>query len=417
MTTKIEVLDALPGCGKSFAIFKYMAEHNEKPWIYLSPMKDEINNRVPTEQDRVGLDFFIATEKSKETSYKTMTQQVLVALKEGRSVACTHNLMLRFSDEHIKEITEQGYGIVCDEELDLIKGYNELKPTDVKWLLDNKLIEISETDGKITPTSNIPIDSRYGDVQIYSSMGCLYAARTRNDFLVIQISPRIVQAASRFILLTYKYKGSLMDTFMQMHGFSFEYLQGVSLYKDEKQRIKDLRDLITFIETPTVKKWQNKKNCLSATWWRLIKHEDLEEVNKSIKSITKYAKCNSENLMITFPKRNFTGSDLDGKTSKIVHIDKIDLYKSFVQYNARATNEYRHKDVVIHALNLFPMQPVMVYMQDMGFVCDSESYALSTFVQWLFRSAIRDDKPIKVAILSDRMSTMFKMWLCSVDLE
>jgi N-dimethylarginine dimethylaminohydrolase len=120
--------------------------------------------------------------------------------------------------------------------------------------------------------------------------------------------------------------------------------------------------------------------------------------------------------MITFPKRNFTGSDLDGKTSKIVNIPMIDLDKSFVQYNARATNEYRHKNVVIHALNLFPMQPVMVYMQDMGFVCDSESYALSTFVQWLFRSAIRDDKPIKVAILSDRMSTMFKMWLCSVDL-
>ena len=39
MTQQIEVLDALPGSGKTTAIFTYMAQHQEKPWLYLSPMK------------------------------------------------------------------------------------------------------------------------------------------------------------------------------------------------------------------------------------------------------------------------------------------------------------------------------------------------------------------------------------------
>lgn len=34
MTKTIEVLDALPGCGKTHAIFDYMAGDLSKPWLY-----------------------------------------------------------------------------------------------------------------------------------------------------------------------------------------------------------------------------------------------------------------------------------------------------------------------------------------------------------------------------------------------
>jgi hypothetical protein len=414
MTKEIEVLDRLPGCGKTTAIFKYIADNKSNPWLYLSPMKDEIRNRVPDEADKVGLKFFIATEKSSGNDYKTMGLQVLEALRNGESVACTHTLMLKFTDEHIKLIKEHKYNIVCDEELDLIKGYNSLKKGDISFLLENKHIKIDKEDGKVSFLSEMSTDSRYGDVKLYSDMECLYSAKSRNEFLVIQISPRIVEAANRFILLTYNYSGSVMDTFMKMHGFTSSELMGITTYKSNSEIINKVSELVTLIETPSIKKWQKRKGCLSATWWRSVSKEDIESIRKAVKSIMTQRKVNSTDLMVTFPMGNLTGrSSDDDKVSKLLNLPKVDTEQAYVTYNARATNKFAHKTLAIHLTNLYPMQPVMVYMQDMGFTCDSDAYALNTLIQWVFRGCIRDGNPMQVALFSDRMSNLFKKWLAS----
>lgn len=415
MTKEIEVLDALPGCGKTYAILEMISKNQDKSWLYLSPMKKEINERLPEEMDRFGLRMFISQDKGKANEYKNMNLQVLDAMKEGKSVACTHNLMLRFTQEHIDLIKKHNYNVVCDEELDLIKGYNELKKGDVDFLLDNNHISISETDGKISFISEIATESRYGDVKLFADMGCLYAAKSRHDFLVVQVSPRIVEAANRFILLTYNYKGSIMDTFMSMHGFTSKPLY-LALKTSTTERVKQVANLITFIETPSVKKWQKRGSCLSATWWRNISDEDLTGLTKAVRSVITHQKAKSDTTMITFPKAHLGGYDGEYRTKKVLKVDGIDSNVAYVQYNARATNDFEHKTLAIHLTNLYPMQPVLVYMQDMGYLCDRDSYALNTYIQWLFRGCIRKDRPMSVAIFSERMSVLFKDWLGKVDL-
>jgi hypothetical protein len=410
VTQTIEILDALPGCGKTHAVLEMMSKNQDVPWLYLSPMKSEIHERVAKDADKFGLRLFIAQDKGKASEYKTMSLQVLEAFKNGDSVACTHNLMLRFTQEHIDMLKKFNYCVVCDEELDLIKGYNDLKKGDVNFLLENKHIEIAPTDGQVSFVSEMSTDTRYGDVKLFADMGCLYAAKTRNDFLVIQVSPRIVEAADRFILLTYNYDGSIMDTFMTMHGFGKKVLH-LPMLKTTNERIKEVSKLITFIETPSVKKWQKKKSCLSASWWRTIDDEDLTNLSKAVKSIMTTQKVKSEDIMITFPKAHLGGYDGEYRTRKILKVNGLKMEDSFVQYNARATNDYVHKKLAIHLTNLYPMQPVMVYMQDMGYICDRDSYALSTFIQWLFRGCIRESQPMKVAIFSERTSVLFKEWL------
>jgi hypothetical protein len=415
MTKEIEILDALPGCGKTTAILELISKNQEKSWLYLSPMKKEINERIPKAADELGLRLFIAQDKGKATEYKTMNLQVLEAMKEGKSIACTHNLMLRFTQEHLNLIEKFNYIVVCDEELDLIKGYNELKKGDVDFLLENKHISIADSDGKVSFLTEMSVDSRYGDVKLFADMGCLYAAKTRHDFLVIQVSPRIVEAASRFILLTYNYTGSIMDTFMTMHGFISKEIN-VPMLKTSKQRVKEIQSLISFIETPSVKKWQKRKSCLSATWWRNVSEDDLTDLSKAVKSIIVNQKAKSNEIMITFPKAHLSGYEGDYKTKKLLKVDSLDMSEAYVQYNARATNDFAHKNLAIHLTNLYPMQPVLVYMQDMGYLCDREAYALNTFIQWLFRGCIRSDQHMKVAIFSERMSVLFKDWLSKVDL-
>lgn len=49
MSKVIEVVDALPGTGKSTAIFNMMKNSIQEKWIYVSPLLSEVEIRVPHE--------------------------------------------------------------------------------------------------------------------------------------------------------------------------------------------------------------------------------------------------------------------------------------------------------------------------------------------------------------------------------
>jgi hypothetical protein len=53
------------------------------------------------------------------------------------------------------------------------------------------------------------------------------------------------------------------------------------------------------------------------------------------------------------------------------------------------------------------------YFEDRGITVHEELYALSEMIQWIWRSQIRDDLPIKVFIPSERMRNLFIQWLNS----
>ena len=135
MTKQIEVIDALPGSGKTFSILRYISEHKEVPWLYITPMLSELEDRIPKMSDKLDLEFQIP-EKLPSVS---KASQVLEFLKDGKHIACTHELTMHFSPEHIKEITRQGYTVVCDEELNLIEAF-KLDKGDLEFLHNHNLL-------------------------------------------------------------------------------------------------------------------------------------------------------------------------------------------------------------------------------------------------------------------------------------
>lgn len=68
---------------------------------------------------------------------------------------------------------------------------------------------------------------------------------------------------------------------------------------------------------------------------------------------------------------------------------------------------------MIHCLNRWPNIVVKAYMQEKGFQIDEDVFALSELVQWIWRSAIRDGKPINLCLVSERMRKLFEAWLAS----
>lgn len=409
MTKTIEVLDALPGCGKTHAIFDYMAGDLSKPWLYLSPMKDEIDFRVDKESKRTNMEFYIPREGTDSTK----TDQVLDFLKEGHNVACTHNLMHRFTKAHISAIRSNGYNVVCDETLDLLSGYNMVKD-DWDFLRNHGLISVDDHTGRITfKDVEMGEKARYSDVKLLCDLGCLFSARRSDRMLVTQLSLDLMSVCNRFILISYQYKGSIMDAFLGLHGYTSNPLDlgGIKLQSESEDVRKEIALLLNFIETPATKLVQ-KKFSLSKSWWSTASKEHKDTVTKAMVGIKTKSKTPNSKIIFTTPKLAAYRLKPTAYQMSFKNISQ----SSWIACNTRATNDYIDRTLVLHSYNLFPNVSVKSYLQDQGLICNDDLYALNMLIQWVFRGCVRDHKPMNICILSSRMNTIFKDWLLSVDL-
>lgn len=400
-----ELIDSLPGSGKTTAILKYMADNRSNPWLYISPMKEEVENRVPNEALQHGLELFYP---STEGDDRTKTEQVLEFLEEGLDICCTHNLMHRFTKLHLEALKKRGYNIVCDETLDLIQGYPIAKG-DMDFLKLHNHIEIEPESGKVSfADQTMSADAKYADFKTLCDLGCLFVAGRSDRMLVTQLSTNILSLANRFILITYNYKGSIMESFLNLQGYTYTEMQGLTLYRSNSDCISALKDRLEFVETPSVYKIQEGKDFskLSKSWWLGSSSKERDEIFKAMKNIVRNSGFSADEYFFTLPKDVLS-------SSKYSVPPKTVSDKSWVVCNARSTNNYQDRRLAIHAYNLFPNIAVTAYLQDRGCRCDSENYALNMLIQWLYRGCIRKStgEKMQIAILSRRMSIMFKKWL------
>lgn len=401
MTKQIEVIDALPGSGKTFSILRYISEHKEVPWLYITPMLSELEDRIPKMSDKLDLEFQIP-EKLPSVS---KASQVLEFLKDGKHIACTHELTMHFSPEHIKEITRQGYTVVCDEELNLIEAF-KLDKGDLEFLHNHNLLskDINNFGKMEFLDKEMSYDAKYGQVKKLCDRGCLYGAVDNDSMLVTYLSPDLILAANRFILLTYNFGGSIMNAFLSLHKITHSYIE-IPLWRSNIKNKQELQDLFEIVEPPSVKKFIEKQTMysLSAGWWdRQVTDSNVnhEKVKKLLASLPKTNKVSSSKVFFTIP------------VNALQKVKSTNASASnMLSFNIRATNDYCTKTYAIHALNVFSNVTVSSYLKGYGFVFDEDAYALNTMLQWLFRGCVRERQKMKVTILSKRMSILFKEWL------
>jgi hypothetical protein len=61
--------------------------------------------------------------------------------------------------------------------------------------------------------------------------------------------------------------------------------------------------------------------------------------------------------------------------------------------------------------NWFYHPVIKGYFQDRGIRVNEEAYALSSMIQWIWRSQIRRGDPITLFVPSERMRGLLKQWL------
>lgn len=393
MANCIEVLDSLPGTGKTTAIIQWMHDNKHKKFIVVSPTLSEVEQRFPDNCAELGLVYPTRTGKKSE--------ELLEFLQEGRNIVCTHALFTELKKDHLDLIEIQGYILICDEELGWIEPYTEYTKDDLQFLIENKHIKIHYDDfGRVEFLTDTRLDSKYSKLSRLCALKMVFATKEGMDSFTTQLPMTLLQVMQRVILLTYGYDGSVMQRFLEMKGIGFKYFNEVTLMKSENEVKAKLCNLVTFVDTPSSKKLSNWN--LSSTWFSTATEERRKTLIKTMRSLKVQMKSNSDSLMYCV-KKSFVPK-LDSKAFS---------EDSFVYASCRATNDYRHKDCLIHAYSRYPHAVILSYLSGYGCEVKSNNFALYELIQWVFRSSIREDKPIKIGFVGKRMELLLKEWLIS----
>ena len=79
--------------------------------------------------------------------------------------------------------------------------------------------------------------------------------------------------------------------------------------------------------------------------------------------------------------------------------------------NMRASNDYKDRTVLAYLCNRYINPVTSNFFTFNNIPINQDMFALSEMLQWIWRSAIRDGKPIKIYIPSKRMRNLLINWL------
>lgn len=428
MATIVEVVDSIMGSGKSTKICQWMEDHREEyKFFYISPLLDEVKDGGRIQQS-CPLTRFVAPETYMDDKlrddkhgivHKRKSDHLLELLQKGANITCTHNLYLSMTESHFSEMKKHNYVLIIDEELGMINDYNSYSSPDVKSLVKLGCVDVQESDGMLV--------WRNEDVEEFNNIGhqyyhfkrhvdnnMIYVSKRDADIFVSQLPVKLITVAKRVIILTYMFENNILHSFLKLKRIDSTTFQEITPTVVPRDQIRSLIRLYV----PSNAKWK-KELKLSVTAYSKMSSTDVNHLSNYISAIAREWGATDYNTMFTFPKirSNFNTNTMINKIKPKGFIDsdrKAKLQPDNVCWLAsstRATNKYRHKTNVIHAYDRYPNQSVASYLQDYGCPIDPDVFALSELLQWVWRSAIRDNKQINLAILSTRMRELFNVWL------
>ena len=406
-----------------------MNDNPEKSYIYCTPFLTEIE-RI---KESANSNFYDPKNYS-----STKIGDFNKLLLDGKNIAVTHTTFANSNDITIEYLSQGNYTLILDEVLDILIDYaavtkEELTESDIALLFNEGFIK-TDGYGKVYWLKASYPGAKYKNVERLSKAGNLFYLD--NTMMVWQFPPQVFNSFQEIYVLTYLFQGSFLKPYFEYHNLQYE-LAGVD-NKDEHYELipyeSDLASRAKYKQLITVyndTKMNNyKASALCKSWYERQSKKQLKPLKDNLFNFFhNKTKAKSKDIMWTCHKKYMP--QLKGKGYSIVRrlnknekelptSEQKELEKKlncYVPLNARATNDYRDRSVLAYCYNFFCNPYVKRYFENKNkhdgtrIQVDQDYLALSCLVQWVWRSRIRDDKPITIYIPSVRMRTLFINWL------
>lgn len=402
----INVIDSMCGSGKSTRMFemmkdKFKSNANSK-FIYITPFLTEIEERIPEELPE--LNFF-----SPENKGNGKLGDFMNLVKSGKNISATHVLFSMFTPETVDLIIKQQYILVIDEAISCVGLLDKLLVhSDTRDLLKSNMVKVNPDKRNQLSWNEEDYpdhDGRYHFVRNMCNMGVVYCYA--DTFLMFEYPPKLLAELDEVWVLTYLFNGSDMRCWLDLNMIPYQIMDNQLLgLKSEEEIKKVVRDNLTIITNRSLASTRQRRGTLSKTWYENAKKEDLDKYKGMLRSCIVTNKAKAGDVFWTTYKDQQKRMQGTGYTKGV-----SEDMPAFLPMNIRATNNYRDYTLCMYAVNIFKNPVEVNYLKSNGIDADEDMFALSEMIQFVWRGAIRQGKPMKVLILSDRMRELLIKWI------
>lgn len=426
----VRVCDFPMGGGKSQSMIRELnmrkAEDDEFRVVVLLSLKSE-DERV--RRDCPALNFAIPQRNKHD--WRSVTEQTVELMKQGRNVATTHAAFKYYKDDIRSIIREYGYSLYVDESIAAIDT-DRHNVGDIQFLIDKGCIGQDE-DGRFFVLDDAAVDSYKGNClrQIFRTLKsrsiammdtCLNASGDHSTVLW-KISPEILLEFNDVTIITFNFYGQQLYCYLRSEAIPFRYI-GVGKDGDSNEDfyftdnpdeyyyppgIERIGDLLHIYDTDKLNRlnyFGRDRNALSMNWFK--NEENVKLVSNQADSFFKNI---APRLTPDAGAKRRMWSTFKEDVKKLTRGKSYLTEKGFLSYSTRATNNYADRTILVYAVNLFPNVTEKRYWEQKGFSLDDDTFALNHMIQWIWRSAIRNGEEVWILVPSNRMRDLLKNWV------
>lgn len=404
----VRVCDAIMGSGKTESTIRYINEHPDLKFVYITPYLPEAERIA---KGCKNLKMYEPVRTSEHKGSKIL--HTMSMIEEGKSIATTHQAFKGYPPEMLALIKEKHYVLIIDENVDVLQKMSE-DPADIQMAIDAGYIE-ERDDGTCHLVSDKYNGKTHRDMfRILKSRDIVKISSEKNEtFYYWQLPADLIESFDEVIILTYMFEGQSLCHFLKLNDIPYKYIgiehpeEKVWRFADDgtyvPEYVKTLSEKIHILENENMNAIGDGYTDLSVSWF------DREDSDRQALKNNVYNYFRNINRSIPSDLKMWsTVKDAENKISGKGYT------RGFVSFNCKATNEYRDRVALAYCINVFMNVGEKIFYEKHGIDVNQDAYALSALVQWVWRSAIRDGKEIWLYLPSRRMRELFINWMKDV---
>lgn len=452
--SKISVLDAMPGSGKTTAITQYLKDRELNHVLFVSPFKSEVEDELPKRKLH-GLNYAYPTS-GKGGKVTQLNNLIRFGDKSSGNrlhrITCTHSAFTRLTSEIFDQLGH--YILIIDEALDVITQLDELRKYSDHVLMNSGTVNsekryqfnnVSWFESVHSSDKDVfnETGDGYKDIMFrlcqMASMNQLYRYSEGNWFRMLPIE--LITKAKRVIVMTHGFENSFMHCWLKLHDIEHSYIDSSKLgLVSEIDLKRKLCTNLQFIAPPrtiqVLAEGRRGYESLSVAHWKgLQKSGKISEISKALNNIVKEKmSADKTNIFWTCPKSFRTEIEanaykLKGKivlelpfevadtefndVSELDHQKGIE-HSSWLPCNIKARNDFRHITNCLYAFSLNPPPAILNLLEATSGLKKSEieaTFKLNNLLQFIFRGSIRENKPMKLCIIPQKTRSLLDDFL------
>lgn len=401
----IYVCDSIMGSGKTSAAINFMNEHPEMKFFYVTPYLSEVER---IKQSCPKLHFTAPSDKMKQSKFSKVNH-VTQLIEVGRNVVTTHQALKMLPKEVAQSIRGQGYTLVLDECIQVMEEIG----------VSNDDFMILEDSGLVRKDSNgeyIRTDKPYGNGMFSSFMrnfevADMFSLGNMGVYFWF-INREIFTAFKNVLIMTYMLKGQPLCYFLMANHYEWTNI-GIQ-NRNGMFRFCEVADADTIDFTDVCRHLhivdKSRLNNIGEDYYAL----SMSWYQKNPEKV-KRLKGHLRGFFEKVCDRDFRKNLWATYSSAVNTLKGKGYSKSHLAFNARAMNDYSDRTYLAYTVNLFMNAAESAYFKSKGYPVDHDAYALSTMLQWIWRSAIRNGEDVTLYLPSRRMRELLYQWMESVN--